>query len=405
MIERTLRQLALSRHWPILAATAVLVAVGVLTISADDPTSGRKQLIFLGIAMACLAAFQAVDYRIIGKYAGTFYALAAGLIAYTILGSVITVPGVVARNAAYNWIAFGPIALQPSELMKVAFVMVMARYLRFRSNYRTLAGLAPPFLLAALPMLLILKQPDLGTALVFIPTLFAMLYVAGAKGRHLAAVVLVSLLAMPFLWMSGQHTIKNSATGERYLCGSCSNVPVLNLLPQFVKHYQRERFFDLFTDDLDQSDSTLQIRKAMTAQGSGGILGNGPGDIRFGQTVPEGRNDMIFALIGEQFGFIGSAVVIAMYLVIFVTGLVIAGSTREPFGRLVAIGIVVTLAGQTCINLMVVMKLMPVTGVTLPFVSSGGSSLIASFMSIGLLINVGQRRPIVMARESFEYAD
>ncbi|HEX8339567.1 MAG TPA: FtsW/RodA/SpoVE family cell cycle protein [Tepidisphaeraceae bacterium] len=403
MIERTLRQLALSRHWPILAATAVLVAIGVVTIHADDPAAGRKQLVFLGIAAACLAAFQAVDYRIIGKYAGTFYVLAAGLIAYTVLGSIVTVPGVVARNAAYNWIAFGPLALQPSELMKVAFVMVMARYLRFRSNYRTLGGLVAPFLLAALPMLLILKQPDLGTALVFIPTLFAMLYVAGAKRRHLAAVVLAAAVAMPFLWMSGQHWIRHADGATRTLCGSCSNVPGLNLLPQFVKHYQRERLFDLFTDDLDLSDSTLQIRKAMTAQGSGGFFGNGVGDIRFGQTVPEGRNDMIFALIGEQFGFVGSTLVIAMYLVIFVTGLWIAGGTREPFGRLVAIGIVVMLAGQMCINLMVVMKLMPVTGVTLPFVSSGGSSLIASFMSIGLLLNVGQRRPIVMARESFDY--
>jgi cell division protein FtsW (lipid II flippase) len=388
LIERTLRQLALSKHWPILAATAVLVALGVLTIWADDPAAGKKQLVFVAVAVACLAAFQAVDYRIIGKYAGTFYVVSALLIAYTILGSVVRVPGVVARNGAFNWIDFGPFALQPSELMKVAYVMVIARYLRFRSNYRTLAGLLPPFLLAAFPMLLILKQPDLGTALIFIPTLLALLFVAGAKLKHLAGVVGLGLICMPFLWLSGQD-----------------GVPVLEHFPSLVKQYQRDRVYDLFSDDSDNLGTGFQVRYAMMAAGSGGFAGKGAGTITVGKIVPERRNDMIFALIGEQFGFLGSTLVIGMYGIIFVTGLVVAGSTREPFGRLVAIGIVVALAAQTCINLMVVMKLMPVTGVTLPFVSSGGSSMIASFMSIGLLINIGQRRPIVMARESFEFGD
>jgi len=112
---------------------------------------------------------------------------------------------------------------------------------------------------------------------------------------------------------------------------------------------------------------------------------------------------MIFALIGEQFGLVGSFVVIFAYLTIFVISIEIAGSTREPFGRLVAIGIVAMVAAQAFINLLVVTRLMPVTGVTLPFVSSGGSSLIASFMSVGLLLNIGQKRPIVMGQKFFEF--
>jgi cell division protein FtsW (lipid II flippase) len=389
LIERILRQLALSRHWPILAAVIVLALMGVGTIWADDPAVGKKQLVFFGVAFLCLAAFQAVDYRIIGKYAVAFYIGAAALIFYTIVGSVVSVPGVTARNGAYNWIDFGPFALQPSELMKVGFVMVLARYLRFRSNYRTLPGLVPPFLLAAFPVLLILKQPDLGTALIFIPTLFAMLYVAGAKLKHLLGVVGMGVAMLPLIWLSG-----------------LDGVPVFQHLPSLVKNYQRDRVYAMFNDDPDtQGDKGYQQQWALRTLGSGGFFGRGPAEISVGRRVPERRNDMIFSLIGEQFGFVGSVIVIVAYLAIFFVGLEIAGSTREPFGRLVAIGTIVMLAGQTFINLMVVMKLMPVTGVTLPFISSGGSSLIASFMSIGLLINIGQGRPIVMAKGVFEYDD
>ncbi len=390
-----LRQLALSRHWPLLLAVGVLSLVGVLTIWADDPAAGKKQLIFFAVAAMCLTAFQAVDYRIIGKYAGSFYIVAAMLIGYTLLGQAYygligsNIPGVSNRNGAYNWIDFGPFALQPSELIKVAFVMVMARYLRFRSNYRTLTGLVPPFVLAAFPILLILKQPDLGTALVFIPTLFAMLYAAGAKLKHLLGVVGMGIAFMPLIWLSG-----------------LDGVPVFEHLPSVVKEYQRERVYAMFSDDPDMLEGTgFQQRYALMAQGTGGFTGKGIGEIPVGKIVPERRNDMIFSLIGEQFGFIGSTIVIIAYLVIFFVGMEIAGSTREPFGRLLAIGIVTLLAGQTFINLMVAMKMMPVTGVTLPFISSGGSSLIASFMIIGLLLNIGQKRPIVMGRDAFEFTD
>ncbi|MBC7784635.1 MAG: rod shape-determining protein RodA [Burkholderiales bacterium] len=395
MIQQTLRQLAISRHWPILVAVAVLACIGVLTIWADQPAAGKKQLIFFGVALACLMAFQVVDYRIIGHKAIPFYFAAAALIFYTVLGHMMAkvgagVPGVSKVNGAYNWIDLGAFALQPSELMKVAYVMVIARYLRFRSNYRTLVGLIPLFLLTAFPLLLILGQPDLGTALVFIPALFAMLFAAGAKIRHLLGVAGMGVGIIPLLWIVG-----------------LDGVPIFQHLPSIVQEYQRNRVYAMFSDDpeVETIGTGMQQHRALMAMGSGGFAGEGIGELAAGKRVPERRNDMIFSLIGEQFGFIGSVVVIGCYLVIFVVSLEIAGSTREPFGRLVAVGIVVMLAGQTFINLMVTMKLMPVTGVTLPFVSSGGSSLIASFMSIGLLLNIGQKRPIVMGKEAFEYGD
>jgi rod shape determining protein RodA len=287
-----------------------------------------------------------------------------------------------------NWINFGPMSLQPAELMKVSFVLVMARYLRFRSSFRTVRGLLQPFALAAVPMALILKQPDLGTALVFIPCLFAMLFVAGAKMRHLLAIAGIGLALGTLLWLSG------------------TDRPLFRHLPDFIKPYQRARVYAMFSNDKRTLQQTgFQQHNALIAFGSGGISGKGVGSIPVGRKVPEAHNDMIFALIGEQFGFFGSAVVMGAYIVLFTAGIEIAGSTREPVGRLVALGVVALLAGQTFLNLMVAIGLMPVTGVTLPFMSYGGSSLVASFMSAGLLLNIGQNRPLVMAKDSFEFAE
>jgi cell division protein FtsW (lipid II flippase) len=141
----------------------------------------------------------------------------------------------------------------------------------------------------------------------------------------------------------------------------------------------------------------------MTAFGSGGFTGKGFGNIPVGQMVPEAHNDMIFSLIGEQFGFVGTAAVLIAYIVLFAAGIEISANNRDPFGKLVAVGIVAMFAGQTFINIMVTERLMPVTGITLPFVSYGGTSLLASYMSAGLLLNVGQNRPLVMAKDAFEF--
>ena len=379
-------KLAIATNWPVLVAVGVLSAIGIVTIWADSPRSGQTQLTFLVIAAACMATFQAVDYRILGRYSIPFYVVSLVLILYTVVGSQVTVPGVTKRNGAYNWIAFGPASLQPSELMKIAFVMLLSRYLRFRSNYRTLKGLLPPFALALVPVALILKQPDLGTALIFIPALFVMLFVAGAKLKHLLTVVALGIAICPLLWFSG------------------TDLPVARHLPKFVKDYQRSRVYAMFNSDPRTLEGTgFQQQHALIAYGSGGISGKGMGNVVVGRHVPEAHNDMIFALIGEQFGFFGSIVVLGAYLVLFAAGIEIAAATREPFGRLVAVGVVSLLAGQTFLNLMVAVKLMPVTGVTLPFISHGGSSLVASFMAAGLLLNIGQNRPIVMANDAFEF--
>lgn len=390
MLKRLWQQLAIASNWPVLVAVAVLSAVGVLTIHATNPDDGRKQMVFLAIAVGCMVLFQAIDYRKLGRLSWGFYLFSLLLIGYTVLGSLRggenPLPGVTRRNGAYNWIAFGSLTLQPAELMKIAFVMLLARYLRFRSSYRTFRGLASPFALAVVPVFLILKQPDLGTAMVFVPALFAVLYVAGARLKHLLGFIGIGVALVPVAWLAG------------------TDVPLFRHLPTVIKQYQRARVHAMFrADEQTLARTGFQQHNALIAFGSGGLSGKGAGNIPVGRRVPEARNDMIFALIGEQFGFGGALVVIVAYLVLFAAGVEIAGSTKEPFGRLVAVGIVALLAGQTFLNLAVATKMFPVTGVTLPFISAGGSSLIASFMAAGLLLNIGQNRPIVLAPDSFHY--
>jgi len=385
-LKRVWQQLAIYTNWPALAAIAVLTAIGLISIWADPRADVSKQLKFLGVAVAGMAVIQALNYQLLGRLAWAFYIFSLLLILYTVVGGMVSLPGVRRTNGATAWIYFGTTSFQPAELMKLAFIMVMARYLRFRSNYRTIHGLIPPFALAAVPLLLILKQPDLGTALVFIPILFAMLFVAGAKLRHLLPIILTAVILAPVVWLSG------------------TDVPFFRHFPAIIKGYQRERVKALISSDPQTLRGTgYQGHQAAIALGSGGFAGKGFGHIPVGQGVPEAHNDMIFSLIGEQFGFIGTAAVLVAYVVLFSSGIEIAANNRDPFGRLVAVGIIVMFAGQTFINVMVTLRLMPVTGITLPFVSYGGTSLLASYMSAGLLLNIGQHRPLVMARDSFEF--
>lgn len=388
-MRRLWEQLAIASNWPVLVAVAVLCTLGAMSIRADSVEDGNKQLLFLGVGVAGMSLFQAVNYLKIGRFAWAFYFVSLLMLVYTVLpfthgDGILRVPY---RNGAYNWINLGPASLQPAELAKIAFVLAMARYLRFRSNYRSLRGLMPPFALAVFPLFLILKQPDLGTALVFIPALFAMLFVAGAKIKHLAAIAAVGVVFAPVAWFAGPD----------------SNVPGLKHLPALIKGYQRDRIRGLFSDDPSLANINYQQERALLAFGSGGFSGEGPGNIPIGRHVPESHNDMVFALIGEQFGFIGSVATLVAYIILFASGIEIAANTKEPFARLIAVGLVAMLASQTFLNVMVCLRLAPVTGVTLPFVSYGGSSLLASFLAVGLLLNVGQNRPIVMARAAFEF--
>jgi rod shape determining protein RodA len=411
-LNRFWAQLAIATNWPVLLAVLVLSFLGAATINAyapyaNDHMVGEKQLIYLSVAFGCLFAFQTVNYRIIGYWVWPFYVFSLMLVAYTLLGSRMAVPFVHNIKGVYAWIDFKvgsqEISLEPSELVKISFVLVLARYLRYRSNYRTIVGLLQPFALALVPVVLIIKQPDLGIAALFMPTLLVMLFVAGARVKHIAMVLGLGVAFLPIFWFGGPRYDSDLADHHRL---PKLEVPILRHLPQMMKEYQRKRALAMLSHDRRSARSDdYQVNQALTAMGSGGWFGKGFGIIPTGRHVPEAHDDMIFSLIGEQFGLMGAVAVLGAFLVLFIAGVEIAAATKEPFGRLIAVGIVAMLACQSTINLMVCLRMMPVTGVTLPFVSYGGSSLIASYMAAGLLLNVGQNRPLMIGREAFEFDD
>jgi len=347
-------------------------ALGPLTV---------RQLAYLASGVGLMSLILRPSYQKIGWYAYPVYGLAILLLLLLVVDRWVDLPLVPVSRGTRRWIRAGPLGIQPSEFMKVALIMCLARYLRFRSSYRRLAGLMPPLLLTLLPMVLILFQPDLGTLLMLLPVLFAMLFVAGARLRHLFLVVVLGCATMPLFYVYG------------------------------MKDYQRTRILSLLrqntADESWHQDEGYQLRQSKIALGTGGLTGTGYGGgifVRYGDLLPEEHNDFIFAIIGHQWGFVGALLVIVAYGVIVLFGLEVATVTNDPFGRLLAVGVVVMIVAQALLNICMTIGLAPITGMTLPFVSAGGSSLWANFIALGLLVNVAQRRPMLIARPPFEHA-
>ena len=352
------------------------------TYQAIGPLTIRQTMYFLtGVALLLGALWP--SYQKIGRYVYLAYALTLLFLVLLVVDRYLDLPLIPVRNNSRRWISLGPLSLQPSEFMKPILVLTLARYLRFRSSYRRWRGLIPPFLLTLLPMGLILRQPDLGTTLMLLPVLFIMLFVAGARLRHLALIVLLGAATLPVFYFYG------------------------------MKDYQRERIQILFKQNVEdvrwQMGPGYQLRQSKIALGSGGLTGEGWGQGVFVESsrtlLPEEQNDFIFAIIGHQWGLIGCVLVILAYSIIIFLGLEVAMVTNDPFGRLVAIGVVVMIVVQALLNISMTVGLAPITGMTLPFISAGGSSLWANFVALGLLVNVAQRRPMLIANPPFEYKD
>lgn len=347
-----------------------------------------RQLAFMLTGLLLLLLVLCVPYQKIGWYAYPIYGVAVFLLLLLAVDRALEslhLPGLplvpVVRNTR-RWIELGAFRVQPSEFMKLALVVALARYLRFRNSYREWRGLVPPFLLTIAPMLLILLQPDLGTLLMLLPVLFTMLFVAGARLRHLLLIVALGCATMPLFYLYGMHG------------------------------YQRTRIEALFKQGTreeawHQSDG-YQLRQAKIALGTGGLTGTGYGEgifVQYDGLLPEEQNDFIFAIIGHQWGLIGGVFVILAYGVIVLFGLEVATITNDPFGRLLAVGVIVMIVAQALLNICMNIGLAPITGMPLPFVSAGGSSLWTNFIGLGLLVNVAQRRPMLIADPPFEYTD
>lgn len=299
--------------------------------------------------------------------------LVAGLV---ILGAVLVFGRTI--NGAKSWIIVGPIGLQPSELCKPLLVVALAGYLRYHKSIDSPRAFGWCLAIAGAFLVPIMLQPDLGTAMVFIPVVAAMVWVAGGNRVYLASLGAAGLAVIPAAYVFGvlkEHQMKRI---DIYLSG-------------------------LGGDVADRTGDGYQILQSMTAIGSGGVSGQGYGMGSQSQLafLPERHNDFIFAVIAQETGFIGVMVFVAIMFFMITRMLRVADKTRDPFSRLVVIGVAAMFFAQATINVAVVSGLLPVTGITLPLVSYGGSSLLSGFAALGLVCNIAVQPVRVMGKATF----
>ena len=323
-----------------------------------------KQRVWAAVGAAAFAAAAAVPVRLWRALAWPLFLAAVGL-----LLAVYAFPP---RNGSRRWIPLGPVLFQPSEFAKLAYVLVLAAYLERRRSHRTIPGLVPPFLLAAVPVGLILKEPDLGTALVFFPVLGTVLVASGAKLSHLAAAGVLGLACLPALWLGMNAEQKSRVTAvftQKPLSEIGDPAP-----PGDGYHLHR---------------SKAVIALGGTRGGSGLFGGDAePVEDQSAYALPAARTDFVFCLVAERFGVAGTLGTLLLY------GLLVAGCLRvsagcgEPFGRLAAAGVAGLFGAQAVINTAMTVGLTPVTGLALPLMSYGGSSLAFSGACLGLVVSV-----------------
>jgi rod shape determining protein RodA len=365
--------------WIVVLASLLLAWIGLRGIDvAESPRSvttnplslgpvAIKQLAFLGVGMLAAIAAALPHYKRFGPWIWSMYVACLFLLIFLIIPGV-PASIVRARGGARAWIDLGPIDLQPSELVKIACVLAVAWYLRYRKTHRELTGLWPPAFLVGLPIMLIMLQPDMGTCLLFIPMLFFMLVAAGARLRHLSLVIAVACLAAPAAY------------------------PLL-------KPHQKQRIVGLVLqlrgDTSEDLDVNMQSVTAQRMIGAGQTTGTGDTHaralLRF-NALPERHNDMVFASIVARYGLLGGVVLLLLFAAWVVGAFWTAGSCDEPFGRLICVGCAGFVVAQVLVNIGMNLGIVPIIGVTLPFVSYGGSSMVAQWLMVGLVLNVGLRR-------------
>jgi cell division protein FtsW (lipid II flippase) len=382
-IPRPRLEVMRSVGWLCVVAAGMLSILGAVAIGTVPPGPGETHLAYTHLAHLVIGLAAAVvvvipHYRLTQKLS---YPLLGVVVLMLIFVLIPWVPESIVRprNGARRWINVVVTDFQPSELAKIAWVLALASYLRYRENYRRVLGLLLPLAITLIPMALILKEPDLGTALLFLPTLFAMLVAAGAKLRHLAAVIVTGLALA---------------------------IPMYTLLEPHQKNRINAMIAQTMGDDQYINDIGFQSDRAMTLVGAGQWTGVGRTHaaalVTF-NALPEDHNDMIFAVVTCRWGVLGAAAVWGVFLVLCGGGLLIAAQCKDPFGRLVSVGLVAVLFSQMAINTGMTIGIMPITGMTLPFVSAGGSSLVTAWIMVGLLLNIAMRRQRYLAREAFDF--
>ncbi len=353
------RRLLQNVDWPLIVAALALICLSFVSLWSLSPTGGIawRQLVWVGVGTVALLVVIALDYRNLVRAAPGFYVVGLGLLLTVfILGRTV--------SGARRWIHLGPFTFQPSELFKLIFVLTLAWALTSRwGRPLSRATLIWTGILVGVPFVMVVRQPDLGTALVLLPVLAAVLLGLGIRLKIFAGLILGGVAFMPVAWFA-------------------------------LKEYQRERllvYIDPFRDPLGTAYNVIQAKIAI---GSGQLLGKGVSGATQSRLafLPERHTDFIFAVFAEMWGFAGCLVLIMAYGLLVLRGFEIAANAREPRGRIVALGVTALFATQTLINLGMVTGLLPVVGIPLPFMSYGGSSMVVSLMALGLLLSVRMRQ-------------
>ncbi|MFZ5942735.1 MAG: rod shape-determining protein RodA [Bacillota bacterium] len=357
--------------YTLISAVALILVMSLFILnSATAHLSSSfltKQIMWIFVSIFVLMATLRMEYSFFTKYTRYLYVLnILLLVAVFVLGTEV--------KGAQSWIIIpGVGSIQPSEFSKLLLIITFAHYLVLKQGeLQTFKDLIPAFIFVAIPLLLILKQPDLGTALVVVAIMVGMLFVAGAS-----RLILIGLF--------GGGTL--AAIG--YIFGHLKYgwwIP--------LKTYQLNRILVVFDSNIDPRGAGWNVWQSKIAIGSGGLYGKGlgGGTQSMGQFLPEQWTDFIFAVLAEELGFIGAGLLLVLFLIVIYRGLKIALLSRDLFGSLIATGIVSMYLFHIIENVGMAMGIMPVTGIPLPFVSYGGSSMLTNMIGLGLLLNIYIRR-------------
>ncbi len=359
------------RHWlrdfdvTLFGAMVLLCVVGVVTVYCAatqlDVGAARpyhlRQLLWFGIGLAVMVPAIAIDYRTLARLAWPVYGITVVLLLLVLVAGEF-------GGGAQRWLGLRTLRLQPSEVMKLALLLCLASFVgRMRERIRQFPILLGALIVAALPMVLILRQPDLGTTLALVPMVAVVLYAGGAQRRHLGMLAGLGLGLLPLGWLA-------------------------------LQGYQKARILSFINPAGDPLGASYQLIQSRIAIGSGEWLGKGwlGGTQTQLNFLPVQHTDFIFSVFAEQWGFVGSTLLLLLYAALTIQGITIALNARDLLGSLLCIGVVTLITFQVVVNLGMTVGLMPVTGLPLPFLSYGGSSLLTFMVGIGLVLNVRLRQ-------------
>jgi len=351
--------------WGLLGLVFTLGALGLTTLysavtaGADvSQTLCLRQFIWYCAGLLLMVISVLFDYKMLERWSHVIYCICVLLLICVLLFGKFV-------GGSRRWLAFGPVSVQPSEMIKIAVVIVLARYYSKLVSVRgfTLRELSVPMIVTGIPFALIAKQPDLGTAMVVLLIASSVTLFVKIERRSLACLFSVCTVSIPLVWFC-------------------------------LKEYQRVRILTFLNPDRDPLGSGYHIIQSKIAIGSGVVFGRGfrKGTQNALSFLPEQHTDFIFSVLAEESGFVGSLLMLLIFLLLIIWGLNIAHGCREPFGTILAVGVTAMIFWQVFINIGMVMGLMPVVGVPLPFISYGGSSVITMMICVGILLNVSMRR-------------